>query len=114
MGNGVTYIGSSAFSMCDNLATVSLSESLTIIEDYAFSWCYALSEITIPASVTTIGFDAFIYCDYSSYQVAKDFTITFEDASNWYYGGSLVDFSVPADNISKFNSFTTGGYVTKQ
>ena len=114
MGNGVTYIGSSAFSMCDNLATVSLSESLTIIEDYAFSWCYALSEITIPASVTTIGFDAFKYCDYSSYQVAKDFTITFEDASNWYYGGSLVDFSVPADNISKFNSFTTGGYVTKQ
>ena len=113
MGNGVTYIGSSAFSDCDNLATVSLSESLTIIEEYAFSWCYALSEITIPASVTTIGYDAFKYCDYSSYQVAKDFTITFEDASNWYYGGSLVDFSVPADNISKFNSFTSG-YVTKQ
>ena len=90
--NGITIIGSCAFSMCTSLASVTIPTSVTSIGERAFAdcrslklvtfaedsklttigssafcWCSSLTSITIPASVTSIGEGAFYSCDFLSY-----------------------------------------------
>ena len=62
--DSVATIGSSAFSGCSNLTTVTISENsqLTSIGYNAFSGCSSLTSIYIPDSVTTIGEYAFVSC----------------------------------------------------
>ncbi|MBO4451696.1 MAG: leucine-rich repeat domain-containing protein [Bacteroidaceae bacterium] len=60
--NSVTSIGSSAFSGCTGLTSLTLPNSVTSINDYAFSGCSSLTSLTIPANVTTIGEKAFSDC----------------------------------------------------
>jgi hypothetical protein len=71
IGNCVTEIGDSAFSMINApslydyggwLSSVTISDSVTEIGDDAFHSCKRLSAITIPDSVTTIGNSAFQKC----------------------------------------------------
>ena len=75
--NGVTWF-EVAFDHCENLKTVNLPETFTMIGDYSFMFCTGLEEITIPASVTTIGRYAFFYC---------------EQLSDVYYNGTMQEFS---------------------
>ena len=58
----MTEIGSDAFSLCRNLATVTIPNSVTTIGNSAFYGCSNLTSINIPSSVTAIGKDAFSYC----------------------------------------------------
>ncbi|MDR0427783.1 MAG: leucine-rich repeat protein [Dysgonamonadaceae bacterium] len=60
--NGVTTIGSLAFSGYRGLTSVDISNSVTTIGDYAFSGCWGLPSVTIPNSVTTIGDWTFQNC----------------------------------------------------
>ena len=64
--NGATYsvksIGTSAFSGCSSLTSVTISNSITVIGAYAFDGCKSLASITIPNSVTNIEFNAFSGC----------------------------------------------------
>ena len=62
-GYTVTSIGSSAFSYCRNLTSVTIPSSVTSIGNYAFQHCADLNSITIPNGVTSIGEYAFWYCD---------------------------------------------------
>ena len=57
--DGVTTIGGNAFSNCTNLASVTIPEGVTTIGDGAFSNCTNLASVTIPDGVTTIGSYAF-------------------------------------------------------
>jgi hypothetical protein len=59
---GITTIGSYAFSGCINLTSVNIPNSVTSIGNYAFSGCSGLISVSIPNSVTTIGDGAFYYC----------------------------------------------------
>ena len=59
ISEGITYVGSSAFYNCTNLAKVTLPETLTAIGNYAFYKCTALKSVKIPAAVTEIGIYAF-------------------------------------------------------
>lgn len=61
-GDIVTSIGLWAFYRCENLVSVTIPESVTIIDGYAFSHCINLASITIPDSVTIIGNNAFTNC----------------------------------------------------
>ena len=64
--NGITYrvtsIGSSAFSFCSDLTSVTIPNNVTSIGGYAFLLCTSLSSITIPNSVTSIGDRTFYGC----------------------------------------------------
>lgn len=62
IGEGVTRIGSFAFSGCSGLTSVTIPSSVTSIGQYAFSGCSDLTSVTIPEGVTNIGNYAFEYC----------------------------------------------------
>ena len=58
----VVQVGNSAFSMCEQLASVTMEEGIASIEENAFIGCYALTSVVIPNSVTHIADDAFRWC----------------------------------------------------
>jgi len=60
--DGVTSIGSQAFSMCTQLTSVTIPSSVKSIGNGAFQNSQRLANITIPASVTEIKMNAFSYC----------------------------------------------------
>ncbi len=58
----VQIIGNAAFSNCDCLETIELSQGITSIEQYAFYGCKKLKAITLPASLKSIGRNTFEGC----------------------------------------------------
>ena len=60
--NSITSIGSHAFSVCSALTSIDIPDSVTEIGKYAFSGCSALVSIDIPNSVTSIGDNVFSSC----------------------------------------------------
>ncbi len=61
--DGVTSIGGSVFSHCEDLTSVQIPESVTSIGNYAFYNCGNLTSVTIPNGVTSIGTGAFYGCE---------------------------------------------------
>ena len=60
--NSVTSIGSSAFYGCSGLTSIEIPNSVTSIGSSAFSGCSGLTSVPIPNSVTSIGDYAFYNC----------------------------------------------------
>ena len=131
----VTGIGSSAFSGCTALTTITFDEGTYVktIKDHAFSGCNAMSRITIPESVTSIGNYAFSGCLTLKFVTIEDATTTlslgygsmngsnyglFADADlrSFYWGRPLQYDSnygrSPIANQSKLSEITIGPNVT--
>ena len=62
ISHSVTSIGSSAFSECSGLTSVTIPNSVTRIGNYAFSYCSGLTSVTIGSGVESIGSGAFSDC----------------------------------------------------
>ena len=60
--DGVTDIGSYAFTSCVCLKSVNMPDSLTSIGDDAFVFCTGLTRVKIPKSITTMGTSVFFDC----------------------------------------------------
>jgi len=56
-------LGDDAFSYCDSLADVIVSEGVTSLPARIFQHCVNLKQISLPQSLTTVGNDAFYYCN---------------------------------------------------
>ena len=61
--DGVTHIGSGAFSWCEHITSVTLPDSVTAIGEGAFVFCENLTNVTFGRGVTEIGESAFYQCE---------------------------------------------------
>lgn len=77
----VTTIGEWAFSSCELLQSVDISNTVTTIKFGAFASCYALSSISIPNSVTSIEGSAFFFCNSLSSIVIPDSVTSIEETT---------------------------------
>ena len=112
LNNNVTSIGSSAFSNCSSLQSITIPENVTSIGNSAFSNCSSLQSITIPENVTLIESQAF-YNWYGGIMVCSSST---NISSNNYAANkqTLYDFSgcksIPV--LSSTSSLTTNVGIT--
>lgn len=104
---GTLTIACYAFSDCNNLKNIAISDSITVIGDYAFYNCDSLTSITISSGVTGISHGAFKNCSslesifipsgaISIGSEAFANTKHYNDDSNWengvlYIGKHLID-----------------------
>ena len=89
--NSVTSIGDRAFWGCSGLKSITIPSSVTSIERNAFSWCSGLTSITIPNSVTSIGIEAFSYCDGLKEVHINDLSAWCNISFDGYYANPLYD-----------------------
>lgn len=62
-GRRVSAVGAYAFYGCNDLASVTISPSVSCIESFAFAECRNLTEVKLPVSLTHIQRSAFAGCD---------------------------------------------------
>ena len=105
--NGTTYsvtsIGSSAFSYCSGLTSVTIPNSVTFIGSSAFRECSGLTSVTIPNSVTSIGNSAFYRCSGLT-SVTIPNSVTFIGNSAFRECSGLTSVSIPNSVTSIGNS----------
>ena len=59
--DGITSVGSGAFSFCRNLTNVTLPFTIQTLDTNAFRGCRSLTNVNIPESVQSIGFDFWVF-----------------------------------------------------
>ena len=76
--NSYTYpvktIGTSAFSSCSNLQSVTLPNTITTINTDGFYGCVKLGSVNLPEGLQTIGIDAFYNCNLTSITIPSTVT----------------------------------------
>lgn len=90
----VTGIGSSAFSRCEDLTSVTIPNSVTSIGENAFYRCTALQSVPIPNSVTSIGKYAFALCK-GLKSMAIPNSVTSIEEQTFYYCSGLESITIP-------------------
>ena len=117
----MTSIGTSAFSGCSGLTSVSIPNSVTSIGTSAFSGCSGLTSFTIPNKVTAIELSTFNNCSSLTSIIIPD-GVTSIGSYAFSDCGSLTSVSIPNSvtsidgytfyNCSGLTSVTIGNSVT--
>ncbi len=94
VGEGITYIGNSAFEHFQELEEIELPSTLTGIGDYAFEKCKILESVTLPENLVKLGKGMFIGCtELESVDIPEGIkTIPYDFLRNCY---SLKDIKLP-------------------
>lgn len=110
MPNTVEYIDQATFWWCDNLTDITFSQSLESIGDYAFYECTSLASIETPNSMKSIGVCAFSGCTelVSAIIGANVTNIDLEAFSNCNKLENVTNLSVTPQNIQNY-TFTHYG-----
>lgn len=103
---GVTALGSYAFSGCTKLASVSLPGSCESIGDYCFSGCTALRTLELPVGMKSVGMDAFYFCS-ALQNVTLPYTLEKLGASAFYYATALQNVYY-GDGVSSWTRLSFG------
>lgn len=106
--NSVTSIGGNAFYNCVSLATIVLPDSLTSIEAGTFYGCRGLTSITIPDSVTSIGDKAFYECTNLSEINLPEGLLTIGEKA--FYGSGLLEMTLPS-TLTSIGNYSLAGNV---
>lgn len=101
--NGISSIGSEAFSDCEQIKSITISDSITNIGNSAFNGCLNLKLITIPNDVTSIGEHAFAYCK-SLETITLPDSVTSIENSTFTTCTSLKSITVP-NSITSIGNF---------
>lgn len=83
---GISTIGHSAFTSCENLRKVSLPNGITMIRHYAFNWCSNLESVWLPEIPPTLAdANAFgnIKADCAFYCKTQESLDAYKAAANW-------------------------------
>ena len=106
IGSGVTSIGESAFRGCSGLTSITIPDSVTSIGNSVFSGCSGLTSVTIGSGVTSIGSCAFGGCS-----SLESITIPFVGAKAGLTSSNYYQY--PFGYIFGTSSYT-GGVATEQ
>lgn len=121
--NSGTTIPYEAFAACQQIAKITLSDTVTTIEAYAFYECTGLTEIAIPKSVVSIGNGAFTGCSslkkISVSNVGAWCGINFADptanpiyyAKNLYLDDTLITSLVIPEGVTSINNYAFYGAI---
>lgn len=90
----VTAIGKGAFSYCNGLTEILLSQETVSVGEYAFFNCDHLTEITLPDSITEIGKEAFGWCD-SLKKAALPESLNKIEYGLFWYAKNLEEIVIP-------------------
>ena len=112
--NGVTRIGSTAFSGCTGLTSLTIPDSVTRIGEYVFSGCTGLKELTMPCSVK-IDRTSFSECiniekvtltkgtgEMNGYEDFYNFTYTY---TPWYRSRDHIKEIILEDGITSIGNY---------
>jgi hypothetical protein len=107
--DSVTSIGSSAFSGCTSLTSINIPNSVISIGDFAFMYCTSLISVTIPASVTSIRYETFHNCT-SLTNVTIPSSVTGIESGAFRDCTSLTSITIPASVTSIDGSLLGGAF----
>ena len=105
--DGLTSIGSGAFSGCTSLTSVTIPDSVTSIDSGTFSGCTGLTSVMIPNRVTSIGGSAFSGCT-SLTSVMIPNSVTSIGGSAFSGCSGLTSVTIP-DSVKSIGEYAFSG-----
>ncbi len=108
--DGITTVGTSAFSNYPALISVDLPKSLTSIGQNAFYWCDKLTTVTIPAGVTELGKTAFNGCKGLKSIISYAVEPPTCGANCFYNVDKSIPVLVPKGSLEKYQDESAEGW----
>lgn len=108
--DGITTVGTSAFSDYPALISVDLPKSLTSIGQNAFYWCDKLTTVTIPAGVTELGKTAFNGCKGLKSIISYAVEPPTCGANCFYNVDKSIPVLVPKGSLEKYQDESADGW----